>query len=252
MLSNYKRNAVIFLILGFSRFLKQLQLLELNNNFLEVILIILNFPIIQPDSFAITIIIKTDPFLQNKLRPSMQEDDENKYQILNNVVNKKKNSMGFTIISSIFQHFNQESVMNSLMGNNEISEESFEEVVEIKINRKDFKRSHQSRKSYTLECLDSVTKIFAPEVFKKIQGNENILDSLNLTKNIESIKKIMISAGKSQQFFFSSYDNKLIIKSIKGSELKTLLKILRNYFNHFQANPQSLIARIFGVFQIHF
>ena len=63
MLSNYKRNAVIFLILGFSRFLKQLQLLELNNNFLEVILIILNFPIIQPDSFAITIIIKTDPFL---------------------------------------------------------------------------------------------------------------------------------------------------------------------------------------------
>ena len=37
---------------------------------------------------------------------------------------------------------------------------------------------------------------------------------------------------------------------MKGSELKTMLKILPEYVQHHLRNPNSLLAKIFGVFTI--
>jgi len=38
--------------------------------------------------------------------------------------------------------------------------------------------------------------------------------------------------GKSGEFFFFSYDNQLVIKTITRSELNVLKKINANYFKH--------------------
>ncbi len=57
-------------------------------------------------------------------------------------------------------------------------------------------------------------------------------------------------AGKSGSFFFFSYDNKFIIKTISESEMNTYLKRVEQFSGHFKKNPSSLLARIFGIFTI--
>ena len=48
--------------------------------------------------------------------------------------------------------------------------------------------------------------------------------------------------GKSGEFFFFSYDNQLVIKTITRSELNVLKKINKNYFKHIQTYPESMIS----------
>ena len=54
--------------------------------------------------------------------------------------------------------------------------------------------------------------------------------------------------GKSGEFFFFSYDHKLIIKTLNNEDLNTFKEILQDYYNHFRLNPNSIIARVLGIF----
>ena len=57
-------------------------------------------------------------------------------------------------------------------------------------------------------------------------------------------------AGSSGSFFFFSHDKQFIIKTMTKCELDLLLKILPNLSQHFINNPDSLLAKIFGVFTV--
>ena len=57
-------------------------------------------------------------------------------------------------------------------------------------------------------------------------------------------------AGRSGSFFFSTYDNKYIIKTMSYQELRKLLSMAEEYTEHFRNNPRSLICKIFGVFKV--
>lgn len=57
-------------------------------------------------------------------------------------------------------------------------------------------------------------------------------------------------AGKSGSFFFFSHDRKYIIKTMNAEEIQVMLKILPNYIEHLRKTPNSLIAKIFGIFTI--
>jgi len=46
----------------------------------------------------------------------------------------------------------------------------------------------------------------------------DVMKSLNLEKNIKQIKKAGEGAGQSGSFFFFSYDNRFLIKTLMGSE----------------------------------
>ena len=50
--------------------------------------------------------------------------------------------------------------------------------------------------------------------------------------NINKIFKAGMGTGKSGSFFFFSHDSKLIIKTIIGSEMKLLTRMLENINNH--------------------
>ena len=81
----------------------------------------------------------------------------------------------------------------------------------------------------------------------------DIFTSFKLCKN----KKNIIKAGQSDggaggEFFFSTFDNKLIIKTISSSELQVFKDNLEKYYEHFVKNPNSLIAKILGVYTIKF
>ena len=96
-----------------------------------------------------------------------------------------------------------------------------------------------------LKILDAVNTAYAPKVFKSIIEfyRVNILNSLDLAKNYLQIKKIMgNSGGKSGEFFFNSYDNKLIIKTLSQEDVEVFKKILADYHDHLVKYPSSLIA----------
>ena len=58
--------------------------------------------------------------------------------------------------------------------------------------------------------------------------------------------------GKSGSFFFFSYDNRFLIKTLQGSEKKKILGILDDYIAHLNKSKDnsSLLARIYGIYSI--
>lgn len=58
------------------------------------------------------------------------------------------------------------------------------------------------------------------------------------------------SPGKSGSFFYFSRDYKYIIKTIHHGEHKFLRKILKQYYNHVQENPNTLLSQFYGLHRV--
>jgi hypothetical protein len=98
---------------------------------------------------------------------------------------------------------------------------------------------------------------YAPDVFaqlRKLDGygrdNYQLKKSFDLSKNLENIKKAGESGGKSGAFFFFSYDGRFIIKTMSKGDFDGFMRFFRDYFRHLCQNPDSLLGRIYGVYQI--
>ena len=74
--------------------------------------------------------------------------------------------------------------------------------------------------------------------------------SLSPMYNREQVFQSGEGAGKSGSFFFFSHDKKYLIKTMKKGELDVMLRILPHYLEHHRRNPDSLLAKIFGVFTL--
>ena len=61
---------------------------------------------------------------------------------------------------------------------------------------------------------------------------DQLIKSFDVDKNRGMVFKAGQGAGKSGSFFFFSYDNKFIIKTLKGNEKKILLNMLDDYIYH--------------------
>jgi len=107
------------------------------------------------------------------------------------------------------------------------------------------------QKNYKL--IDGRLIAHAPALFSELVKldiePEKLAISLDLSANYNRILNAGHSkGGRSGEFFFFSYDENLVIKTISDKELRTLLEIMPNYVRHFQENPHSFIAKIYGVF----
>ncbi|CAK67984.1 unnamed protein product (macronuclear) [Paramecium tetraurelia] len=94
---------------------------------------------------------------------------------------------------------------------------------------------------------------YAPVIFdiltKEDQEHLDLLNCLDLETNQEQIRECaQTSGGKSGEFFFFNHNNKILLKTISMSELQTLLEIIEQYFWHCTNNPNTLIAKILGIF----
>ncbi|KAK6143751.1 hypothetical protein DH2020_024099 [Rehmannia glutinosa] len=58
------------------------------------------------------------------------------------------------------------------------------------------------------------------------------------------------SPGKSGSLFYVSHDDRFVIKTLKKSELKVLLKMLPHYYRHVKAHDNTLITKFFGAHRI--
>lgn len=96
---------------------------------------------------------------------------------------------------------------------------------------------------------------YAPKKFQEIREMDNIDKqkikfSLSAKRNRDQVFKAGESQGKSGSFFFFSHDQEFIIKTMYDDELKVFISALPSYFAHLNKNPESLIARIYGVFKV--
>lgn len=94
-------------------------------------------------------------------------------------------------------------------------------------------------------------KDYAPWVFRHLRSIFK-LDPADYLVSLTSkyILSELGSPGKSGSFFYFSRDYKYIIKTIHHSEHKFLRRILKDYYNHVQDNPNTLLSQFYGLHRV--
>ena len=101
-------------------------------------------------------------------------------------------------------------------------------------------------------------KDYAPYVFENIRRQFGITSDMylrsigvNTFQNAFFDKLYLMlaenSSGKSGSFFFHSADGKYMLKTISQNEFNVLLRILPDYHKHLMENPNTLMARYYGL-----
>ncbi|MCO5563152.1 hypothetical protein L7F22_016789 [Adiantum nelumboides] len=92
---------------------------------------------------------------------------------------------------------------------------------------------------------------YCPRVFRKIRSIFKISEVdylISLSEN-EGLRELC-SPGKSGSVFFLSNDDRYMIKTLRTSEVKVLLKMLLSYYDHLCKNAETLIVKFFGLHQV--
>jgi 1-phosphatidylinositol-4-phosphate 5-kinase len=94
-------------------------------------------------------------------------------------------------------------------------------------------------------------KDYAPWVFRHLRAKFK-LDPADYLMSLTSkyILSELGSPGKSGSFFYFSRDYKYIIKTIHHSEHKFLRKILKEYYEHVENNPNTLLSQFYGLHRV--
>ncbi|KAL3419714.1 phosphatidylinositol-4-phosphate 5-kinase its3 [Phlyctema vagabunda] len=94
-------------------------------------------------------------------------------------------------------------------------------------------------------------KDYAPWVFRHLRAKFK-LDPADYLMSLTSkyILSELGSPGKSGSFFYFSRDYKYIIKTIHHAEHKFLRKILKEYYAHVEANPNTLLSQFYGLHRV--
>ncbi|ROW09947.1 hypothetical protein VPNG_06261 [Cytospora leucostoma] len=94
-------------------------------------------------------------------------------------------------------------------------------------------------------------KDYAPWVFRHLRQLFH-LDPADYLMSLTGkyILSELGSPGKSGSFFYFSRDYRFIIKTIHHAEHKFLRKILKEYYNHVTANPNTLLSQFYGLHRV--
>ncbi|CAN0878564.1 Phosphatidylinositol 4-phosphate 5-kinase 8 [Linum grandiflorum] len=98
---------------------------------------------------------------------------------------------------------------------------------------------------------DFYWKDYCPMVFRNLREMFK-LDAADYMMSIcgdDGLTEIS-SPGKSGSIFYLSHDDRFVIKTLSKSELKTLLKMLPQYYAHVGSYENTLITKFFGVHRI--
>jgi 1-phosphatidylinositol-4-phosphate 5-kinase len=101
------------------------------------------------------------------------------------------------------------------------------------------------------KMADFYFKDYAPEVFRRIRKRFGIDPAAYINDvcgNNEYLE--FISNSKSGEFFFFSHSEQYMIKTISHPEARLLREILPKYYKHIKDNPDTLMARFFGLHKV--
>ncbi|KAG6709733.1 hypothetical protein I3842_06G147800 [Carya illinoinensis] len=99
--------------------------------------------------------------------------------------------------------------------------------------------------------IDFYWKDYCPMVFRNLRAMFK-LDAAEYMMSMcgDDGLRELASAGKSGSLFYLSHDDRFVIKTLKISELKALLKMLRSYYYHVGEYENTLITKYFGLYRI--
>ena len=94
---------------------------------------------------------------------------------------------------------------------------------------------------------------YAPSIFVKLRESFNVSDDdfLSTMTGDDNGLLSFLTNSKSGQFFFFSNNSQFIIKTMSKSELQFLIQILPSYYQYMSNEPNSLIARFYGIYTLH-
>jgi Ca2+-binding EF-hand superfamily protein len=139
--------------------------------------------------------------------------------------------------------------------------EDFSVVVQFKVPKAS--KAPSSSNNTAASNADTVFTDYAPLVFRHIRqlsgisekayslsmGPEQIMSNL-LLGNLASFGE-KVSDGKSGSFFFYSFDERFMVKTIPQHEFETLLEILPDYYEHLKKHKEkTMLMRIVGCHQM--
>ncbi|KAK4264642.1 hypothetical protein QN277_025793 [Acacia crassicarpa] len=98
------------------------------------------------------------------------------------------------------------------------------------------------------QSVDFRWKDYCPIVFRHLRDLFGIdpADYMLAICGNDSLRE-MSSPGKSGSFFYLTQDDRFIIKTVKKSEVKVLIRMLPSYFNHVSQYKNSLVTKFLGV-----
>ncbi|XP_022967571.1 phosphatidylinositol 4-phosphate 5-kinase 8-like [Cucurbita maxima] len=99
--------------------------------------------------------------------------------------------------------------------------------------------------------VDFHWKDYCPMVFRNLREMFK-LDAAEYMMSIcgdDGLRELS-SPGKSGSIFYLSQDDRFVIKTLKKSELKVLLKMLPKYYGHVKEHENTLITKFFGLHRI--
>lgn len=106
-------------------------------------------------------------------------------------------------------------------------------------------------------CNGSITLLeYVPKVFRNVLmldslNYDELFKSFDISKNLDNLSKLSISEGKSGSFFFFTYDNRFIIKTISQTELDTMLEeFIQPYYELVTENYNTLLGRTYGLYTL--
>jgi 1-phosphatidylinositol-4-phosphate 5-kinase len=165
---------------------------------------------------------------------------------------KIKESITRSFLASVSLHYN--AVLQTHRERiTELGPHSSQELSRFEIKASVLSEKFKTDCSFT----DSELTIYGGHIFSKIVDTHptelDFSSSLNLFLNHAQIQKAGESGGgASGEMFMFSHDKKLIIKTITNEEYSVFVKILFEYGQHFSKHKQSLIGKIFGLFDFKF
>ncbi|XP_024013307.1 phosphatidylinositol 4-phosphate 5-kinase 8 isoform X1 [Eutrema salsugineum] len=101
------------------------------------------------------------------------------------------------------------------------------------------------------KSIDFDWKDYCPMVFRNLREMFK-LDAADYMMSIcgdDGLREIS-SPGKSGSIFYLSHDDRFVIKTLKRSELKVLLRMLPRYYEHVGDHENTLITKFFGVHRL--
>ncbi|XP_059630816.1 phosphatidylinositol 4-phosphate 5-kinase 2-like [Cornus florida] len=91
-------------------------------------------------------------------------------------------------------------------------------------------------------------KDYCPMVFRHLRGLFQVdpADYMLAICGNDALRELS-SPGKSGSFFYLTQDDRFMIKTVKKSEVKVLIKMLMSYYQHVRQYENSLVTKFFGV-----